>query len=60
VFTDYHVKIMMYGVDGVLSKMKLNTMYRLRYCHSLIDGIGLLSTAIAGEEWLVFVQVSMI
>ena len=51
VFTDYDVQ----RVDVVLSKMKLNTMYRLRYGHSVIDGVGLLSTGIVGEEWLVFV-----
>jgi len=55
VFSDYDVQ----RADAVLTRMKLNTLYRLRYGHSVIDGIGLLSTGIAGEEWLVFVQVSI-
>ena len=52
-FHSYYVK----HVEDVLVEMTMNTLYRLRSTHLVIDAVGLLKNEI-GEAWLVFVQIS--
>ena len=44
---------------GCLAQMRKNELYELRVLHPVIDGVGLLTETTTGEDWLVFIQVSL-
>ena len=53
-FNGYHI----IHENDVVKSISRNTLYHLRSEHPIIDGMGLLKNEI-GEDWLVFIQVSL-
>ena len=45
--------------EGRLTTMHTNMLYELRVFHPTIDGVGYLKEEGSGQEWLVFIQVSL-
>ena len=47
------------SVQQALSHVSTSVLYKLRYAHPAIDGVGFLTETSTNKVWLVFIQVSL-